>query len=112
MTVPTHADHDALAKALRDRIENGPAQSDRALRRAAAERAAGGPPMSDPYDALARQIGEASERVTDAQVASVRDAAGSDRAAFEIIAAAAVGAGLMRWQQAVKSLGEAPSVTS
>lgn len=109
MTAATHPDHSSLAQALRDRIVNGSGESDRALRRAAAERAAGGPPMPEPYDALARQIGDASERVTDAQVASVRDAAGSDKAAFEIIAAAAVGAGLLRWQRAVDALGETPS---
>jgi len=107
MTTQTHADHDALAKALRDRVLGGPGQSDDALRQAAAERSAGGPTMAEPYDALAREIGEASYRVTDAQVASVLQAAGSEKAAFEIIAAAAVGAGLLRWQQAVKALNEA-----
>jgi hypothetical protein len=35
--------------------------------------------------------------VTDAEVAAVRDAAGSDRAAFEIVMSACVGAGLQRW---------------
>jgi hypothetical protein len=42
------------------------------------------------------QSGEAAWRVTDAQVASVRAAAGSEKAAFELIAAAATGAGLLR----------------
>jgi len=107
MTTQTHADHDALAKALRDRVLDRPGESDRALRQAAAQRSASGPAMAEPYDVLVREIGEASYRVTDAQVASVLQAAGSEKAAFEIIAAAAVGAGLLRWQQAVKALNEA-----
>ena len=55
--------------------------------------------MEAPYDDLARQIGEAAWRVTDAQVASVLAAAGSEKATFEVIAAAATGAGLPRWQR-------------
>ena len=56
---------------------------------------------------LARQIGEAAHRVTDAQVSSVLMATGSEKATFEIIMAAALGAGLPRWQQAMKVLDEA-----
>jgi len=107
MTTSAPADHDALAQALRDRVLDGPGESDRALRQAAAERAAGGLAMEDPYDALAQAIGTASYPVTDAQVARVVEAAGGEKAAFEIIAAAAVGAGLQRWRQAVKALTEA-----
>lgn len=70
-------------------------------------RAAGGPAIEAPYDALAKQIGDAAYRVTDAQVASVLAAVGSEKAAFEIIAAAAVGAGLQRWDIGAKVLGEA-----
>jgi len=62
--------------------------------------------MEAPYDDLARQIGEAAWRVTNAQVASVLAAAGSEKAAFELIAAAATGAGLLRWQRAIKALEE------
>lgn len=62
--------------------------------------------MEAPYDDLARQIGEAAWRVTNAQVASVLAAAGSEKAAFELIAAAATGAGLLRWQRATKALEE------
>jgi hypothetical protein len=40
-------------------------------------------------------------------VASLLQAARSEKAAFEIIAAAAVGAGHLRWRQAVKALNEA-----
>jgi hypothetical protein len=76
-----------------------------------AARSAGGPPIEAPYDDLARQIGEAACRTTDAQVANVVEATGSEKAAFELIAAAATGGGLLRWQQAIKALeetGDAP----
>jgi hypothetical protein len=63
--------------------------------------------MEAPYDALAHQIGEAADRTTDAQVASVVAAAGSEKAAFELVVAAATGAGLSRWQQAIKALKDA-----
>lgn len=107
MTAPARADHDMLAEALRHRVVDGPGESDRALRQAAAERSAGGAAMVEPHQDLARQIGAASHRVTDAQVASLLQAARSEKAAFEIIAAAAVGAGHLRWRQAVKALNEA-----
>jgi hypothetical protein len=104
-------DHRALAEALRYRVLEGRAVSDDATRKAAADRAAGGPAMPGPYDELARQIGESSHRVTDAQVEGVVQAAGSEKAAFEIIAAAAMGAGLMRWRLAIKALDEASDAT-
>jgi hypothetical protein len=68
--------------------------------------------MAIPYDDLASQIGECSHRVTDAQVEGVVKAAGSEKAAFEIIAAAAMGAGLMRWRLAVKALDEASDASA
>jgi hypothetical protein len=40
-------------------------------------------------------------------VASVLAAAGSEKGAFEVIATAAMGAGLLRWHQAIKVLEEA-----
>jgi hypothetical protein len=62
--------------------------------------------MEAPYDDLARQIGESAAGVTDGQVASTLRAAGSEKAAFEVIVAAAVGAGLLRWRQGIKALDE------
>jgi hypothetical protein len=62
--------------------------------------------MDAPYDDLARQIGESAAGVTDEQVASVLRATGSERAAFEVIVAAALGAGLLRWRQGIKALDE------
>jgi hypothetical protein len=72
-----------------------------------AQRASGGPAVAAPYDDLARQIGVAAYKVTDDQVARVVDAAGSQRAAFELVAAAAVGAGLHRWRRGLDVLDEA-----
>jgi len=68
--------------------------------------------MAAPYDDLASRIGECSHRVTDAQVEGVVQAAGGEKAAFEIIAAAAIGAGLVRWRLAVKALNEASDASA
>lgn len=79
MTASSRPDHRALAEALRRRVLDGSSLTDRPVRRAAAERAAGGLVIEAPYDDLARQIGE-SAGVTDEQVASVLRAAGSEKA--------------------------------
>ena len=107
MKAMTQPDHDALAEALRRRVLEEPALTGLALRQAVAASAQGGPAAPLPYDALARQIGEAAFRVTDAHVASVVTAAGTEKAAFELIITAAVGAGLLRWQLASKAIEEA-----
>lgn len=100
-------DHRGLAGALRRRVLDEPGVTDVALRRAVASSAAGGPPAQPPYDALARQVGEAACRTTDDQVADVVRATGREKAAFELILAAAVGASLARWQRAIQALDEA-----
>jgi hypothetical protein len=100
-------EHDQFAETLRRRVLEGPGETDPSLRRSVAARAAGGPLIKAPYDDLARQIGEAAYRTTDAQVAAVRAAAGSEKAAFELVAVAAVGAGMSRWQQALRALEQA-----
>lgn len=96
--------HHALAEALRERVLDGYGESSVANRRNAAAVAAGRTVGPGPYTLLAKQIGEAAYRVTDVQVADVVAAAGSQKAAFEIIAAAATGAGIMRWQRAIATL--------
>jgi hypothetical protein len=106
MITTSRPDHRALAEALRRRVLDGPGKTDRAVRQATAERAAGGPAIEAPYDGLARQIGESAAGVTDEQVASVLRATGSEKAAFEVIAAAALGASLLRWRQGIKALDE------
>jgi hypothetical protein len=100
-------DHCALAETLRRRVLEGPGETTPRLRQASAERAAGGPAIEAPYDELARQIGVAAHRVTDAQISDVLTATGSEKATFEIIAAAALGAGFSRWEQAINVLDEA-----
>jgi hypothetical protein len=100
-------DHKLLAEAVRSRIAADGAVTAPVLRVSVARRAAGGEAFDPPYDTLARQIGEAAYRVTDAQVAAVRAAAGSDKAAFEIVITAAVSAGLLRWDSAMRAIAEA-----
>lgn len=94
---PPHPDHVSLADALRRRVLEGPGVTYPGLRQRMAKRASGGPAMEAPYDQLAFQIGEAAYKVTEEQVASMVAVAGSDKAAFELIISAAVGAGLWRW---------------
>ncbi|MGN8027731.1 hypothetical protein [Microbacterium sp. 22242] len=98
------ADHRSLAEALRQRLMSG---GDPEVVRAAARIGAGDRTSSpEPYAELARTIDEASYRVTDEQVAAVRRAAGSDRGAFEVVMAAGVGAGLRRWDAALRAIEE------
>ena len=106
------SDHAKLVSALKHAALEAPALTSPQLRQGAARRAAGGLAIDAPYDALARQIGEAAYRVTDALVASVLTAAGSEKAAFEIVAAAAVGAGLQRWDIGAKAVQEAIDATA
>jgi len=104
--------HAPLVTALRRAALEAPALTKPELRQGVAARASGGPVIEAPYDALARQIGEAAHRVTDAQVQAVLTAAGSEKAAFEIIAAAAAGASLLRWDAGTKVLREAIDATT
>ncbi len=107
MKVSNQIDHHVLIEALRRRVLEGPGETPPAARQQAAQAAAGGSAVQDRYSDLARQIGESARGVTDAEVAAVVSDAGSQKAAFEIIAAAALGAGLLRWRQAIKMLEEA-----
>ena len=102
--------HHQHAERLRRRVEETGATSDE-LRRGALARASGGPAVPEPYDALVAQIDGDSSRVTDAQVRAVREAAGSEKAAFEVILTAAVGAGLHRWDAADRAIAEAGDAT-
>jgi hypothetical protein len=61
-------------------------------------------------DDLARQIGEAACQTANSQVANVLAAAGSEKASFELIAAATKGAGLLRWRLATKELWTRPAM--
>ncbi len=106
----TRPDHQGLADALRRRVLEQPAETSQALRQAVAASAAGGHAAAPPYEALARQIGDSACRVTDSLVASTVDAVGSEKAAFELIMTAAVGAGLFRWECAVKAINSVRGV--
>lgn len=97
--------HAELANLLRSRVE-ATGITEPALRRAAFGRGGGGGPIESPYEELAQQIGSAAYRVTDAQVAAVRQRVASDRATLEIILAAAAGAGMKRWDAASRVIGE------
>lgn len=99
-----HRDH---AEALRAAVAADTGVTEPSLRATTSARAAGGPPVDEPYDNLARQIGAASYQVTDAEVDAVRQAVGSDQAAFEIVMSACVGAGLTRWDAAVRAIEDA-----
>ncbi|MGN6103464.1 MAG: hypothetical protein ACTHOR_20185 [Devosia sp.] len=100
-------DHRARAAALRDRAEGSGGETAGSLRRAVLARAAGGAAVAPPYDALVADVAEASHRVTDAEVAAVRAAAGGDKAAFEVVMTAAIGAALLRFERAMEVLEEA-----
>lgn len=104
-TIERHRRH---ADALRTAATGPSGTTDAALRADVLSLASAGPAIQDPYDTLARQISEAPDRVTDAQVSAVRAAAGSDKAAFEIIMAASIGPGLARWDAAMQAIGETP----
>jgi hypothetical protein len=78
MKVLISPDHRAHAEALRRRVLEGPGKTAPTLRQASAARAANGLATEAPYDDLARQIGEAAHRVTDAQVSRVLAATGSE----------------------------------
>jgi alkylhydroperoxidase family enzyme len=106
---PNRPDHRALAKALRRRVLEGPGVTEALLRQKMARRASGGPAIEPPYDELAFQMGEAADKVTDEQVIKVAKVAGSEKAAFELMVSAAVGAGLYRWQKGLEVLGEGVS---
>jgi len=106
MKTPERKDHRQLAEALRRRVLEGAAETTPAVRQAAAACATGERAPTDAIEALAEQIGSASYRVTDQAVAAVVEATGSQKAAFEIVAAAAAGAGLLRWATALRVLDE------
>jgi len=101
---PPHPDHFACAEDLRRHVLEGPRVTYPGLRQRMAKRAAGGPVIDAPYDQLAVQIGEAACKVTEDQVAKVVQQAGNEKAAFELIVVAAVGAGLYRWDSGLAAL--------
>ena len=105
--MPADASHLELAERLRSQARADGAGAP-GVNSGAVDAGAGRPSvLTEPLRTLAEQVGCASFRVTDAQVDAVRDAAGSDQAAFEIVMAASVGAGLRRWDAAMRAIEEA-----
>jgi uncharacterized peroxidase-related enzyme len=103
-----HPDHRALAEVLHKRVLESPGVTDIALRQAMGKRATGGPAIGEAaFDDLAQQIGRSAYNVTDEQVKKVVQKTGNEKAAFELIVAAAVGAGFYRWQKGLSILKEA-----
>jgi hypothetical protein len=100
----SQTDHAAMATALRVRAATAPGLLDANLRKAAIERANGGAALPQPYEALVTHVVGASYKVTDAEVAAVRQALGSDKAAFEVLMAAAIGAAMVRFDHAMQAL--------
>lgn len=93
-------DHIILSEDLRKRVLETSGLTSVELRQEIARRANGGPNLSDPvYDSIALQVGQSSYSVTDELVGKVVSKTGSEKAAFELITAAAVGRGLYIWQK-------------
>ena len=106
-----NASHRELATSLRTRVMNS-GIIDATVRNGALALGGGeAAEVPEPIRSLAGQVGQASYRVTDLQVAEVRDAVGSDKAAFEVIMAASIGAGLRRWESAIDAIEDATSAS-
>lgn len=92
--------YDALKQRLLDAVLSTPGDTPAALRRAALERGALPGPLAAYVDKVARH----AYKVTDADVAGLRQAGHSEDAIFEITAAAAVGAALERLNRGMAAL--------
>jgi hypothetical protein len=89
---------DALQRATRDAVLDGPGTVDRSIRQGVA----GGDPPPD-LEALVRKIRDEAYRVTDADVDALRARYSEDQI-FELIVAAAVGAAEYRLRRALAAL--------
>lgn len=94
--------HSALRGRVLQRVLAGAAESDPAIRRAAAE----GSGVSSELRALVDKIHHQAYKVTDEDVARVREEYGDDRT-FEIIVSAALGASHKRLLAGLEALNEA-----
>ncbi len=106
-----HPDQRALAEVLRKRVLEGPGITDVALRQGMAKRATGGPAVAEPWRMTIIWPGNhwpgSLSVVTDEQVKKAVQKTGNEKAASELIVAAAVGAGFYRWQKGLNVLEEA-----
>lgn len=97
--------YEDLRRRLVDAVLTTPGQTSVELRRSALERATAPAPLATYVSTVARH----AYRVTDADVAKLRQAGHSDDSLFEITVAAAVGAALYRLDRGLAALrGEEP----
>ncbi len=98
--VPERPNHHSMAEALRQRVFNGEGVTSEALRKSIGKKAISKFTIEEPYNEIALQVGEAAYKITDEQINELIKKTGSDKAAFELIIAAAVSAGLYGWDKA------------
>ena len=96
--------HQHFAEVLRKSVLEGPGKTDVAFRNTILRQIIGGPQLEAPYNELVSYIGNASYKVTDELIKEVVTKSGSEKAAFEVIVAASVSAGLYRWNKALAVL--------
>lgn len=101
---PERPNHHSMAEVLRQRIFNAEGVTSEALRKAIGKRAISEFTIEEPYKEIAIQVGETAYKITDEQVNKLIKKTGSDKAAFELVVAAAVSAGLYRWDKAINLL--------
>lgn len=97
------SDHQKLAESLRARILEGPGRTEKYLRQSMADEISADS-LQLPFKKLAWQVRNESYGITDQDVQELVDGAESEKAAFELIIAAAVGAGLSVWDRGLRLL--------
>lgn len=102
--VPERPNHRSMAEALRQRVFDGEGVTSKALRKSIGKRAISEFTIEEPYNEIALQVSEAAYEIRDEQVNELIKKTGSSKAAFELIVAAAVSAGLYRWDKAINLL--------
>lgn len=97
----------ALVASLRRSVFESAAATDPRTRQAAGN----GGPLPEPWPGYAAKVRDQASRVTDADVAALREAGASEREIFEITVSAAVGAALRSLDAGLHAVGgEAGSV--
>ncbi len=96
-----HAD---LVAALRRAVFESPAETSAATRAAAGS----GDPVPEPWTPYVAKVRDASYRITDSDVATLRAAGCSEEQIFEITVAAATGAALERLDAGLTALRVSP----
>jgi hypothetical protein len=92
-----HAD---LVTAVRRAVFDGPGHTDPAFRRAAGQ----GEQLSDPWGRYAALVRDQSYRVSDAEIAALKETGCTEDEIFEITVAAAMGAALHRLDAGLAAL--------